>query len=80
MGFYNDTGSKMQKLEGEIALKMIGWAMNEQMPIIAVHDSFAVQNKHEQKTWTKMREFWDEVVGEQKLRSNCYGLQSNKTH
>lgn len=78
--FYNDTGSKMQKLEGEIALKMIAWGMNEQMPIIAVHDSFAVQNIHEQKTWAKMQEVWDELVGEQKLRSDCYGLQSNKTH
>jgi hypothetical protein len=73
--FYNDTGSKMQKLEGEIALKMIRWGMNEQIPIIAVHDSFAVQNIHEQKTWAKMQEVWHEVVGEQKLRSDCYGLQ-----
>ena len=72
--FYNDTGSKMQKLEGEIALKMIEWGMNEQIPIIAVHDSFAVQTKHEQKTWAKMQEFWAEVVEEQKLRSSCYGL------
>lgn len=60
--FYNDTGSRMQKLEGEIALKMIEWAMAEQMPIIAVHDSFAVQKRYEQKTWAKMQQVWEEVV------------------
>ena len=61
--FYNDTGAKMQKLEGEIGLEMFKWAMDENIPILSVHDSFAVQAKHAEVVWSKMTEFWSEVTG-----------------
>lgn len=76
--FYNDTGSRMQKLEGDIALKMIEWGMNEQMPIIAVHDSFAVQTKHEQKTWVKMQQVWEEVVASYRAMNSVEIIERSK--
>ena len=61
--FYNDTGAKMQKLEGEIGLEMFKWAMDKSIPILSVHDSFAVQAKHAEVVWLKMTESWSEVTG-----------------
>jgi hypothetical protein len=60
--FYNDTGARMQRLEGEIGLGMFRWAMKEEVPILSVHDSFAVQEKNRTKTWLYMTELWKEVV------------------
>lgn len=76
--FYNDTGSRMQKLEGDIALKMIEWGMNEQMPIIAIHDSFAVQTKHEQKTWARMQQVWQEVVTSYRAMNSVEIIERSK--
>lgn len=42
--FFNDVGTRMQWLEGEIALKMLQWATEEQIPLLAVHDAFAVRD------------------------------------
>jgi hypothetical protein len=60
--FYNDTGAKMQKLEGEIGLEMFKWAMDENIPILSVHDSFAVPAKHATVVWSKMTECWNKVT------------------
>ena len=41
--FFNDVGTRMQFLEGEIALKMMQWATEEQIPLLAVHDALPLE-------------------------------------
>ncbi len=60
--FYNDTGAKMQMLEGEIGLKMFRWAMDTNTPLISVHDSYACKCYHKEKVWSAMQEFWNETI------------------
>ena len=60
--FFNDVGTRMQWLEGEIALKMLQWATEEQIPLLAVHDAFAVRGIDGSNTNTRMLEVWKEVV------------------
>jgi hypothetical protein len=60
--FYNDTGARMQRLEGEIGLKMFEWAMEKKIPILSVHDSFAVQARYADETWAMMQATWSTVV------------------
>ena len=60
--FYNDTGARMQLLEGEIGLKMFRWAIETNTPIISVHDSYACKRHHEHHVWEAMQEFWKETV------------------
>ncbi len=67
--FYNDTGARMQLLEGEIALKMFRWAIDTNTPLISVHDSFACKWYHEQHVWEAMQEFWIETVNKKKDKS-----------
>lgn len=64
--FYNDTGAKMQLLEGEIGLKMFRWAIDTNTPLISVHDSYACKWYHEQHVWEAMQEFWVQTVNETK--------------
>ena len=69
--FYNDTGARMQKLEGEIGLKMFEWAMEKEIPILSVHDSFAVQARYADETWAMMNNVWAQAVCDhsQRIRS-----------
>ena len=66
--FYNDTGARMQRIEGEISLKMFKWAMGKEIPILSVHDSFAVQAGYADETWDMMNEIWAQVVCDQSKR------------
>jgi len=59
---FNDIGTRMQYLEGEIALQMIRWAVEEQVPLIPVHDAFAVRHYDEAKTYKRMHEVWTDVM------------------
>ena len=52
----------MQYLEGEIALQMMRWAVEEQVPLIPVHDAFAVRYFDEEKTYQRMHEVWTDVM------------------
>ena len=67
--FYNDTGARMQLLEGEIGLKMFRWAIDTNTPLISVHDSYACKWYHEQQVWAAMQTFWTEVVNENRNKS-----------
>lgn len=62
--FYNDTGARMQLLEGEIGLKMFRWAIDTNTPLLSVHDSYACKHYHQEHVWDAMQEFWHEVVKE----------------
>lgn len=65
--FFNDVGAHMQKLEGDIALLMIEWALEQEIPLLAVHDSFAVRKQDEQATDQAKDVFWGTVVERNKL-------------
>ncbi|MDC0404046.1 hypothetical protein OAM26_03280 [Porticoccaceae bacterium] len=54
--FYNDTGSKLQYLEGEIALQMMAWATSMELPLLVVHDAFAVPEQYEAMVYEMMLE------------------------
>ncbi len=64
--FFNDAGARMQKLEGEIGLRMFKWALNEEVPMLSVHDAFAVKEKDEERTMERMNEEWIKVVNKEK--------------
>jgi hypothetical protein len=64
--FFNDAGARMQKLEGEIGLRMFQWALNEEVPMLSVHDAFAVKEKDEGRTMERMNEEWIKVVNKEK--------------
>jgi hypothetical protein len=60
--FFNDVGAHMQKLEGDIALLMIEWALDQEIPLLAVHDSFAVRKQDEQATDQAKDAAWEKVI------------------
>jgi hypothetical protein len=64
--FFNDAGARMQKLEGEIGLQMFRWAMKEEVPMLSVHDAFAVKEKDEGRTKERMNEEWNKVINKRK--------------
>jgi hypothetical protein len=41
---------------------MFEWALDKEIPILSVHDSFAVQAKYANETWDMMNEAWKQVV------------------
>lgn len=63
--FFNDVGARMQKLEGEIGLRMFQWALNEEIPMLSVHDAFAVREKDEERTKERMNKEWMCVLSEE---------------
>lgn len=44
--FYNDTGARMKKYKGDLALEICEAAMKAGIPILSVHDAFATQELH----------------------------------
>ena len=60
--FFNDVGAHMQKLEGDIAILMIEWALIQEIPLLAVHDSFAVRKQDEQATDQAKDAAWEKVI------------------
>jgi len=60
--FFNDVGTRMQYLEGEIALRMMRWATINKIPLIAVHDSFAVKASDAEETEEQMHAVWHSVL------------------
>lgn len=64
--FFNDFGARLQYLEGEIGLGMLQWSVKEAIPLVAVHDAYAVRNIDTDKTYQKMHEVWHMVLAEAK--------------
>lgn len=52
--FYNDTGAKMQTLEGEVSLRMMEWATVNEIPMLIVHDAYGVNPQHSDETSSHM--------------------------
>tara|TARA_B110000037_G_C16863085_1_gene400865 strand:- start:18 stop:533 length:516 start_codon:yes stop_codon:yes gene_type:complete len=59
---FNDVGTRMQWLEGEIGLEMLKWSTDNQLPLLAVHDGYAVRSSDEAITYDYMQSVWKEVV------------------
>ncbi|NVK00042.1 MAG: hypothetical protein HWE12_00750 [Oceanospirillaceae bacterium] len=57
-------GNKLQYLEGQIAMRMLKWALNTQTPIINVHDAYSCKKKDEVKVHRAMLGFREEVLTE----------------
>jgi hypothetical protein len=62
--FFHDVGTRLQYLEGEIALHMMEWSVREEIPLLAVHDAFAVRESDGQQTYDYMHHIWDRVLKE----------------
>jgi hypothetical protein len=50
-----DVGARTQRIEGDIGIKMIEWAVNEQIPLLSVHDANAAKKEHQEKKCNKMK-------------------------
>lgn len=66
--FFNDTGAKLQYLEGEIALKMMKWCVAEEVPMLCVHDAFAVEALNENKVFDAMH-YYRNIVAKKVKRN-----------
>jgi hypothetical protein len=71
--FFNDVGARMQRLEGEIGLGMFLWAINEEVPMLSVHDAYAVKEKDEGRTSERMDKEWIKVINKNKQTKNRRG-------
>lgn len=60
--FYNDTGARMQKYEGDIALEVFEAAVKTGIPILSVHDAFATQELHAKWVSDCMANAWMKVL------------------
>lgn len=68
--FFNDYGARLQYLEGEIAIEMMNWATQHQIPLIPVHDAYAVRHQDHDITHKVMHEKWIQVMN--RARSDYY--------
>jgi len=57
-------GNKLQYLEGQIAMKMLKWALDTKTPIINVHDAYSCKKMDEDKVYRAMLGFREEVLME----------------
>ena len=60
--FFRDVGAHLQYLEGEVALRMMSWAMAIGVPLLPVHDSFAVPKPWAEETERAMQMCWKVVM------------------
>lgn len=59
---FNNKGVYMQWLEGEIAMKMFSAAVHYGIPIVNVHDAYAVNRKHFARVAPLMNQHREEVL------------------
>jgi len=65
--FFHDFGTRLQYLEGRIALYMMDWAVAEDVPLLAVHDAYAVKESDEERTYEYMQHAWNMTILEAKV-------------
>ena len=60
---FSDMGAKLQSLEGSIAISIMLEGVKRKIPVLPIHDSFAVQKRYE--SWLKgtMKRVWSKNVG-----------------
>ncbi len=60
--FFSGNGHHMQWLEGEIAIKMFAAAVREGIPMVNIHDAYAVNHPNSSRTKKLMNQYRDEVL------------------
>jgi hypothetical protein len=60
--FFSNKGVYMQWLEGEIALQMFALAVREGIPMVNVHDAYAVNKEHQGLVGATMKQYREEVL------------------
>lgn len=60
--FFHDFGTRLQYLEGRIALHMMDWAVTEDVPLLVVHDAYAVKESDEERTYDHMQHAWKMTI------------------
>ena len=60
--FFSNKGVYMQWLEGEIAMKMFAFAVREEIPMVNIHDAYAVNKEHQGLVWAAMNAYREEVL------------------
>lgn len=68
--FFRDYGTRLQYLEGEISIEMMHWATQHNIPLIPVHDAYAVRHQDHDITHKVMHEKWQQVMD--KARSSYF--------
>lgn len=58
----NNVGTRMQYLEGEIALKMFQWALDNQIPVLNIHDAYACTSNNGAVVHDAMHNYRDQVI------------------
>ena len=61
---FKAVGTRLQYIEGEVALRMFEWGVREGIPLINIHDAFAVNLEHRTKAHEAMHQFRDDVIKE----------------
>ena len=64
--FYNDTGSRLQKIDSDIAQEvLLHFAQHPDGPVpcLPVHDSFLIHHGYEDELWEKMQELYTNMFG-----------------
>lgn len=65
---FKNQGVYLQWLEGEIAMKMFEFGVAKGIPMINVHDAYAVNKSNQVATEEAMYKYWHEVLEENKSR------------
>jgi hypothetical protein len=60
--FYNDRGAWLQGLEGDISICMLQWCTHNQIPLLAVHDAYAVNINNAEATEEMMHHLREGVL------------------
>lgn len=76
---FNDVGTRMQYLEGEIALEMLEWAVEEDVPLVAVHDAYACKCADADKVYKQMLDVWSKVLDSAKTANYLSATQYTVT-
>ncbi len=76
---FNDVGTRMQYLEGEIALEMLQWAVEEDVPLVAVHDAYACKSSDEDRVYKQMLNVWLKVLNSAKTANYLSATQYTVT-
>ncbi len=69
---FNDIGAHLQSIEGQIAIDIMLAGVESGIPVLPVHDSFAVQRNHEEWLIKTMLSIWPKHVSFEEGASVAY--------
>ncbi len=62
--FFSGAGMWLQKIEGDIFLKVIAKCVEKNYPVLVIHDSCRAQDEHIREIGNFIEQAWEEVVGD----------------